>query len=205
MKGLRYLIRHGVAMGLLAMTLHALGAQGLLEQMPDPADIPGQAEVDAWEERARAGDWTIKQHFAAAYLYQALASEYWDRGCRHLKHGHFCRTLAERRETGRSSLYEIVELPGDGPVSRKVLARLQADLARRRVLDARTAFDPEHPACKEAARYYERAIENEVVMGNGQSCTAGRVSRMFSVGQCVDKDEKKAEAVGRLNWGCPQF
>ncbi|MBK7897918.1 MAG: hypothetical protein IPJ99_00330 [Betaproteobacteria bacterium] len=205
MRGLRNLIRHGVAMGLLAMTLHALGAQGLLEQMPDPPDIPGQAEVDAWEERARAGDWTIKQHFAAAYLYQALAPEYWDRGCRHLKHGHFCRALAERRETGRSSLYEIVELPGDGPVIRKVLARLQADLARRRVLDARTAFDPEHPACREAVRYYERAIENEVVMGNGQSCTATRMFEMAWHGQCLSESREQASRYAKLSRGCPQY
>jgi len=205
MRGLRNLIRHGVAMGLLAMTLHALGAQGLLEQMPDPPDIPGQAEVDAWEERARAGDWTIKQHFAAAYLYQALASEYWDRGCRHLKHGHFCRALAERRETGRSSLYEIVELPGDGPVIRKVLARLQADLARRRVLDARTAFDPEHPACREAVRYYERAIENEVAVSKGQSCSARRLGYMTSLGQCVHKNDQLAAEWFRKSGSCPTF
>lgn len=116
------------AMLLLALigTVHA--APLLIEQIPDPEEAPSAAELIALEQKAEEGDWRIKQQFAAAYLYEHLALPEWNHGCKELKHGHYCRALAARVESGQRFLYQIVELPIDGPIAPRQLAVFQRDL-----------------------------------------------------------------------------
>lgn len=175
-----------------------------LDKIPDPVDMPSQTEIDALEAKATAGDWALKQQFAAAYLYEHQKLEYWNWGCHHLKNGHVCRAMATRTASGERFLREIIDLDGGGPVDKNTLARFQSDYANRRVFDARPDFSPLHPACQEAVHYFEKAIENEVAYWN-KSCVAGRVAKMIGFGQCFEKDEKQTTIYGRLNWGCPQF
>lgn len=174
-----------------------------LGAIPDPAEALNQTEIDALEATARAGDWGLKQQFAAAYLYEHLKLEYWDWGCRHLPHGHVCRAMATRTESGQRFLREIIDQNKDGPVDKITLARFQADFANRRMFDARPEFAPQHPACQEAVRYYERAIENERT--NWQSCTPARMFEMAWHGQCMPVSREKAAEYAKLARGCAQY
>lgn len=175
-----------------------------LDKIPDPLEVPSPAEIDALEARAMAGDWALKQQFAAAYLYEHQKLEYWNWGCHHLKHGHVCRAMATRTESGERFLREIIDLAGNGLVDKNTLARFQSDYARRRLYDARPDFSPQHPACQEAVRYYERAIENEFAYW-GKSCVAVAMREKYWHGQCVKKDIEKANYFTALSVGCPSF
>lgn len=186
------------------MPITVLAAPFLLEQIPDPSEAPSEAEIDALEEKAKAGDWNIKQQFAAAYLYEHLAV-YEGQGCKELNYGHLCRAMAKRNGIGQQFLYEIVELNGDGPVAKKNLATFQGDFAARWRFDAHPNYDPNSVACQKVIRYYERAIENWRAIGDGKVCIARLVASMARLGLCMPKDEQKAAALGRLSWGCPQF
>lgn len=175
-----------------------------LAQIPDPVEAPSPAEIDALEAKAKAGDWALKQQFAAAYLYEHQKLEYWNWGCHHLQHGHVCRAMATRTESGQRFLREIIDLDGNGPVDKHTLARFQSDYARRQVFDARPDFSPKHPACQEAVRYYERAIENEFAYW-GKSCSARTMHEMYWHGQCVKKNVEKADHFTAMSVGCPRF
>lgn len=183
----------------------AWGAGSLLEAIPDPQEVPAGTEIERLEGKARAGDWAIKQQFAAAYLYEHLATEYWDRGCKHLKNGHLCRALAKRHEAGQQFLYDIVESSGDGPLPHVVLAEFQTDFAHRWMLAARPDFNPANLACQKAVRYFERAVENERNAFKGQSCAARRMADMAWHGQCMSKDIDRADSYTRLAIGCPRY
>ena len=173
--------------------------------IPDPIEVPSREEIDLLEAKALAGDWELKKQFAASYLYECMKLEYWNWGCGHLRYGNLCRAMAARRELGQSFLREIINLNSNGPLDKITLSRFQADYAYRRVFDARPDFDPKHPACQEAVRYYELAIENESTTGDGRSCTAGRVFSMITHQQCFVKNEQQAKLYGQMNWGCPQY
>ncbi|MEN9480267.1 MAG: hypothetical protein RLZZ298_1662 [Pseudomonadota bacterium] len=175
-----------------------------LEKVPDPVEAPSTAEIDALESKAQEGDWTLKQQFAAAYLYEHQKNEYWNWGCHHLQHGHVCRAMATRTESGQRFLREIIDLDGNGPVDKNTLARFQSDFAHRRLLDARPEFSPQHPGCQEAVRYYERAIENEFAYW-GKSCVALALREKYWHGQCVKKNIEKANYFTALSVGCPRF
>lgn len=173
--------------------------------IPDPQEVPSAAQVEALEADAMAGNWEAKQQFAAAYLYEYLKSEYWSRGCVHLRFGYLCRALAERPESGKRFLQEIIDLDRNGPIDQRILAIFQADFANRRVFDARPEFSPQHPACQEAVHYYERAIENEIALNKGESCTARRMAYMASLGQCVLKNDEEAGKLFKKSGTCPNF
>ncbi len=164
-----------------------------LDKIPDPVEAPSQTEIDVLEAKAMAGDWALKQQFAAAYFYEHQKLEYWNWGCHHLQHGHVCRAMATRTESGERFLREIIDLDGNGPVDKDTLARFQADFAYRRLLDARPEFSPQHPACQDAVRYYERAIENEFAYW-GKSCVAEKMQNMYWHGQCVTPQANGAES-----------
>jgi hypothetical protein len=174
-----------------------------LEKIPDPVEAPSPAEIDVLEAKAKAGDWALKQQFAAAYLYERQKLEYWNWGCHHLQHGHVCRAMASRTESGDRFLREIIDLDGNGPVDKNTLARFQSDYATRRVFDARPDFSPQHPACQEAVRYYERAIENE--RDSWQSCTPDRMFEMAWHGKCMPASTEKAAEYAKSTRRCPQF
>lgn len=173
--------------------------------IPDPQEVPSAAQVQALEADAAAGNWAVKQQFAAAYLYEYLKSEYWNRGCVHLKFGHLCRALADRPESGKRFLQEIIDLDRKGPIDQRTLAVFQADFASRRLSDARPEYSPQHPACQEVVRYYERAIENELALNKGESCTARRMAYMTSLGQCVLKNDDEAGKLFKKSGTCPNF
>lgn len=174
-----------------------------LDKMPDPVEAPTQAEIDALEAKAKAGDWALKQQFAAAYLYEHRKLEYWNWGCHHLQNGHVCRAMATRTESGERFLREIIDLDGNGPVDKNTLARFQSDYANRRVFDARPDYSPQHPACQEAVHYYERAIENE--RESWQSCTPDRMFEMAWHGKCMPASREKAAEYAKLSRKCLQF
>jgi len=174
-----------------------------LEKIPDPLEAPSPAEFDVLEAKAKAGDWALKQQFAAAYLYEHQKNQYWNWGCDHLQHGHVCRAMAARTNSGEHFLREIIDLDGNGPVDKNTLARFQSDYAHRRLLDARPEFSPQHPGCQDAVRYFEQAIENE--RENWQSCTPNRMFEMAWHGKCMPASREKAAEYAKLTRKCPQF
>ena len=173
-----------------------------LEIFPDPVEAPSQTEIDDLEANAQAGDWKLKVQFASAYLYEYKKLEYWNWGCLHLPNGHVCRAMAARINSGHRFLREIIDQNGDGPVDKITLARLQADFAKRLVFDARPDFSPENPACQEAVRYYERAIENERT--NWYSCTPRTMFEMAWHGKCLPVSPEKAAQYAKLARHCAQ-
>jgi|JI6StandDraft_1071083.scaffolds.fasta_scaffold91302_1 hypothetical protein len=204
--GFKYRIRVIATLAFLCLASQAHGQFSTvtlrLEIFPDPLEAPSLEDIDALEAKAQAGDWGLKLQFASAYLYEYLKLEYWNWGCRHLPNGHVCRAMANRINSGHRFLREIVDLNGDGPIDKVTRARLQADFARRLVSDARPQFSPEHPACQEAVRYYERAIENELT--DWSSCTPMRMSVMAWHGKCMPVNHEKAAQYAKLARHCAQ-
>ena len=173
---------------------------------PDPDGGLTKEETDALEAKANAGDWEIKQHFAIAYLHEYLSFFSRDQGCKTLKHGGYCRALAEHPKAGRKFLEEIVEQEGKGPVYQTKLTEFQAQYAEYWLTAARLdSYDPESAACKKAVQYYEKAIENELSAWNGRSCTARQMANMAWHGLCMSSDKEKAGAFVALTQGCPSY
>jgi hypothetical protein len=195
-----------LAIVILSLATLAWGGQGalLIERIADSSQVPSAAEIDALEEKAKAGDKALKEQFAAAYLYERLANQHWNWGCKHLPHGHRCRAMAARGETGEKFLREIID-SDDESFSRITLMELQADYAHRRLFDARPDFAPEHPACREAVRYFERAIENELVWSKGiASCSARRLAFLARDGRCMPKNDELSRGLFFKSGGCPK-
>ena len=178
----------------------------LMARLPDPESGLTKAETDALEAKATAGDWEIKQYFAIAYLHEYLSFFSRDQGCKTLKHGKYCYALAEHPKAGRKFLEEIVELEGKGPVYQTTLAAFQAQFAWYWVTAARLdGYAPESAACKKAVRYYEKAIENELLVHHEWSCSARSVAYMASLGTCVAEDEQRARKLFRQSGSCPSY
>lgn len=173
-------------------------------KIPDPVANPSHEEILNLEAKAIAGDWTAKEQFARAYLYEHLKNQYWNVGCDLLENGHLCRALAAKSQSGLQFLKEIIDLKHTGVIDEYSLAQLQGDYARRRLLDARTEFNPANQACVEAVHYFEHAIAQEVKTSK-QSCTAHRLGNMYRYGQCANKSDEKADYYFRLGWGCAQW
>jgi hypothetical protein len=177
----------------------------LMSRLPDPERGLTKEETDALKAKANAGDWEIKQLFAIAYLHEYLSFFSRDQGCKTLKHGGYCRALAEHPKAGRRFLEEIVEVDGKAPVYQINLAAFQAQYASYWMTAARLdGYDPETPACKKAVRYYERAIENERSVWKGRSCTAERLGNMAWYGLCIPIDKEKAADYWKYSHGCPR-
>ena len=194
-----------VAIAILSLATLAWGGQGalLIERIADPSQAPSAAEIDALEEKAKAGDKALKEQFAAAYLYERLATHQWNWGCKYLPHGHRCRAMAARGETGEKFLREIID-SDDESFSRITLKNLQADYAHRRLFDARPDFDPEHPACREAVRYFERAAENELVWTDSHwSCSARRLAFLARDGRCMPQNHELSRELFLKSGACP--
>lgn len=198
-------IQYLLAIAFLGLVTQAWGGQGalLIERIPDPPEMPTTAEIDALEEQAKAGDKALKEQFAAAYLYERLANQHWNRGCKHLPHGHRCRAMAARAGSGEKFLREIID-SNDGSFSRITQEELQAHYAHRRLLDARPDFDPEHPACRESVRYFERAMENELVRTQGHwSCSARRLAFLARDGRCMPESYELSRELFLKSGACP--
>lgn len=178
----------------------------LMARLPDPEQGLTQAETNALEAKASAGDWEIKQHFAIAYLHEYLSFFSRDQGCKTLKHGGYCRALAEHPKAGRQFLEEIVELEGKGPVSSTVLASMQALYASYWLIAARLDdYAPESVTCRKAVRYYEKAIENELLAHPGWSCSARRMAYMASFGNCLTTDKQTTDRLFLQSGSCPSY
>lgn len=176
----------------------------LMARLPDPEIGLTRAETDTLEARATAGDWEIKQYFAIAYLHEYLSVFSRDQGCKTLKYGKYCYALAEHPKAGRKFLEEIVELDSKGPVDPTDLAAFQAQFAWYWITAARLdGYDQESAACQKAVRYYEKAIENELLAHPRRSCTARRMAYMTSFGTCVAKDKQRTEKLFILSGSCP--
>ena len=178
----------------------------LMARLPDPESGLTREETDALEARATAGDWEIKQYFAIAYLHEYLSVFSRDQGCKTLKHGGYCRALAEHPKAGRKFLEEIVELEGKGPIYQATLAAFQAQYAGYWLTAARLdGYDAESAACKKAVRYYEKAIENELSTWKGRSCSARQMADMAWFGVCMPIDKEKSGDFVALTRGCPSY
>ncbi len=176
----------------------------LMARLPDPESGLTKAETDALEAKATAGDWEIKQYFAIAYLHEYLSFFSRDQGCKTLKHGKYCYALAEHPKAGRKFLEEILELDGKGPVYPTDLAAFQAQFAWYWLTAARLdGYDPESAACKNGVRYYEKAIENELLAHPGWSCSARSMAYMTSFGTCVAKDKQRTDKLFIQSGSCP--
>ena len=178
----------------------------LMSRLPDPERGLTKEETDALEAKANAGDWEIKQHFAIAYLYDYLSFFSRDQGCKTLKHGGYCRALAEHPKAGRRFLEEIVELEGKGPIYQATLAAFQAQYAGYWLTAARLdGYDADSAACKKAVWYYEKTIENERSAWQGRSCTARQMADMAWFGVCMPIEKEKSGDFVVLTRGCPSY
>jgi hypothetical protein len=178
----------------------------LMSRLPDPETGLSAVETDVLEAKANAGDWEIKQHFAIAYLYEYLSFFSRDQGCKVLKHGGYCRALAEHPKAGRKHLEEIVEQEGTGPISSTDLSALQAEYASYWLIAARLdGYDHASIACTKAVRYYEKATENELLAHPGWSCSARKLAYMVSFGNCVAKDKERTDRLFLQSGSCPSL
>ncbi len=183
---------------LICLALPASASSWLLESADAP-DAPTEAEVDALEVRARAGDWELKQEFAAAYLYGNDVFYDVFYGCTRLKYGHRCRAMAKRTPTGKEFLRAIVETPPNDE-NRSAIRIFQSDYADSLLRAIRPHYDTNREVCREIVRYKELALKN------GEGCVVRSLDTMARSGICMEKSEERAKAYRAMtppNTACP--
>ena len=186
-------------------------------RIPDPAEPPTEAEMDALEAQAKNGDWNLKVFFAEAYFEEKLDSSsprnWMRRPCaKRFTYGHVCRAAAERTEAAEGFLREVLDHPDQR------FWQLRGRFGQKRVKDAYPNSPytypniPDHsddPACKEGVHYLERAVQEETAptstsTRSGSSCIFARdLAYMASFGKCVPEDKQRTLYWFEKTDGCP--
>ena len=182
-------------------------------RIPDPAEPPTEAEMDALEAQARNGDWNLKVFFAYAYFEEKLDSsspQNWMRKpcAKRFTYGHVCRAAAERSKAAAVFLREVLDHPDQR------FWQLRGRFGEKRVKDAYPNLSYTYPnipdrsddlACKEGVHYLERAVQEEITSTRMQtSCYFGhQLSGMAYFGQCVPEDKQRASYWSKETGVCP--
>ena len=171
-----------------------------LNIMPDPIEPPDEEEVNIWEERAKAGNWDLKEQFAAAYLYETLFPKDFNRGCNQLIHGHRCRMMAQRKEVGRQFLKEILDAESSNKsTSSSRQASYQENYALYSLFAAAPDYQPDSFYYKEALFYFEKSILNGY-----RNCSAARsLLNMVRYGKCIPKGDTRFDKYKSISQLCP--
>lgn len=178
----------------------------LMSRLPDPELELSVKELDALETKALDGDWEVKQQFAIVFLHEYLSIFSRGEGCNTLKNKKYCRSLAERPQAGHRFLQEILDLKAGGLVAHSELAAFQALYASYWLIAARLeAYDPRALSCQKAVRYYEQAIANELLAHPKWSCSARKLAYIYSFGNCVEEDKKRASDLFIKSGSCPSY
>ena len=176
-------------------------------RIPDPAEPPTEAEMDALEAQAKNGDWNLKVFFADVYFEEKLEDpQYWQRKtcAQRFTYGHVCRAAAARTETAESFLREVL----DHPDSEFWFWRVR--FAEKRLRDAypnppyRVPW-PERSndmACKEAVHYLERAVEGALALKMKPCDTTERLSNMAWEGRCMPLNRERSAHYSQMTKGC---